>query len=251
MTKSCSACGKAFTNRKPYVRFCSYACSDSALRPCSRCGQSFVGRYRTHTVCPSCRERACAACGSQFSARKPGQLYCSWACACATKQSSPAARDRRRQIALANSADPMIHARRVAAIQKASQSPALRLKRSLNAAKAMQAGRHFKGRAFEYLDTRGRLWMFRSGDQWERGVARWLDAQGLTWTYESDTLLLSDGRSYVPDFWVYEWRTYLEVKGWETAKSMAKLRLAQSDGHAIALVRSIADLEQRTAKRES
>ena len=90
-----------------------------------------------------------------------------------------------------------------------------------------------KRKRIEYLDRRGRLWNFRSS--YELRYARMLDAEALTWSYEPDRLLLSDGRTYVPDFWVSEWTAYVEVKGW-AAWRMDKVDLARRDGHLIFLV---------------
>lgn len=90
---------------------------------------------------------------------------------------------------------------------------------------------------YEHLDVKGRLWTFKSGDQWERGFARWLDAQGLTWAYEPHTLLLSDGRRYVPDFWVEEWKTYVELKGPHLSADKANQAIA--DGHPVKILQGL------------
>ena len=82
----------------------------------------------------------------------------------------------------------------------------------------------------EYLDRLGRIWRLRSG--WERSLAEYLDREGLTWAYEPHQLLLSNGRVYVPDFYVDEWATYVEVKGW-SGWGKAKIEQAIADGHPI------------------
>lgn len=84
----------------------------------------------------------------------------------------------------------------------------------------------------EYLDRRGRLWRFKS--TWELRFARWLDERELSWRYEPDVLLLSDGRRYVPDFWVDEWATYLEMKG---RHDSGKAQVAAADGHPVLLLK--------------
>ncbi len=90
---------------------------------------------------------------------------------------------------------------------------------------------------YEYLDRGGRLYTFKSGDAWERGFARWLDAQGLTWWYEPHVLLLSDGRRYVPDFYVEAWNTYVELKA--SHRPTDKAQLAVSDGHRIIVLQGL------------
>lgn len=84
----------------------------------------------------------------------------------------------------------------------------------------------------DFLDRRGRLWTMKS--KWEVAYAQDLDRQELTWDYEPHQLLLSDGRVYIPDFWVHEWHTYVEVKGFPDR--LDKVELATADGHPVRLV---------------
>ena len=85
-----------------------------------------------------------------------------------------------------------------------------------------------------YLDRRGRLWRFRSG--WELDVARQLDEQEIEWAYEPHRILLSDGRVYVPDFWIERFGFYLEVKGRRFTRGIDKVTLAIADGHLVELL---------------
>lgn len=68
----------------------------------------------------------------------------------------------------------------------------------------------------------------------ERTFAERCDQLGLAWRYEPDTLLLSDGRRYIPDFWVEEWQSHVEIKG--RPLGLDKVMQAQQDGHAIVLL---------------
>lgn len=46
--------------------------------------------------------------------------------------------------------------------------------------------------------------------------ARWavfLDALGMTWSYEHEGFELGDGLLYLPDFFVQEWDCWIEIKG--------------------------------------
>lgn len=88
---------------------------------------------------------------------------------------------------------------------------------------------------FAFLDRLGRLWGFRS--VWEVRFAQRLDRENLTWRYQPDCLLLSNGYSYVPDFWVQEWQTYIEVKGRRDPRVPAKVAHAIEDGHPILVLR--------------
>lgn len=50
---------------------------------------------------------------------------------------------------------------------------------------------------------------------WEANFGRILKLCGIKYAYEPSRFVLSDGRTYCPDFYVFDWDTYVEVKGWE------------------------------------
>ena len=58
----------------------------------------------------------------------------------------------------------------------------------------------------------------------------------IVWQYEPHALLLSDGRIYLPDFFVEAWQAYIEIKGWHGWRTMEKYELAVKDGHRVRLV---------------
>jgi len=91
--------------------------------------------------------------------------------------------------------------------------------------------------------------VFKSGDKWERGFARWLDEQHVSWSYEPCVLLLSNGRRYVPDFWVEEWKMFIELKG--THLDVGKAELARADGYNLVLLYGldqITDFQEQHAR---
>src|SRR5690606_22892638 len=47
----------------------------------------------------------------------------------------------------------------------------------------------------------------------EADWAATLDQYGIAWTYEPETITLPSGKTYVPDFWLPDHDTWLEVKG--------------------------------------
>lgn len=105
--------------------------------------------------------------------------------------------------------------------QKMSASAAARIKR-------------WVGR-YDFVDASGRTHRMRS--DWERQIATQLDQLNLTWQYEPCVLHLSTGRSYTPDFFVDEWKCFLEVKGWSGyGGGVKKVQAARRDGHRVALV---------------
>lgn len=83
----------------------------------------------------------------------------------------------------------------------------------------------------EFVDGGGRRWTMKSS--WEVEFARELDRRGFEWAYEPQVLRLSDGRRYVPDFFVPELDSFVEVKGWPF--NTEKYELAVHDGHKILL----------------
>lgn len=48
---------------------------------------------------------------------------------------------------------------------------------------------------------------------WEATYARWLDYKDYNWVYEPKRFLF-EKFSYLPDFWVKELNSYVEIKGW-------------------------------------
>jgi hypothetical protein len=95
----------------------------------------------------------------------------------------------------------------------------------------MAASKASFGRRYEYLDSIGRIWLFKSS--WELCFAQALDSRGILWYYEHVKLLLSDGRTYIPDFWVEPWKCYVEIKGWRSAE---KAVMARKMGHDVRLI---------------
>ena len=61
---------------------------------------------------------------------------------------------------------------------------------------------------------------------WELIFCKYLDAKGLTWARNKKRFpyIRPDGvvATYQPDFYVEDWKTYVEVKGYETALDRAK-----------------------------
>ena len=73
--------------------------------------------------------------------------------------------------------------------------------------------------------------------QWEVVFAAYLDHKGLTWKYEPRSFDLKNGSSYIPDFWVEEWKTYIEVKpSWRLSEGMEKGAAFRNLGFVIEVV---------------
>lgn len=63
---------------------------------------------------------------------------------------------------------------------------------------------------------------FRSS--WELMFAKFLDSRNLTWEYEPKRFYF-ENCSYLPDFYVYEWFSYIEIKGWLKDSDIDKIKL--------------------------
>lgn len=61
---------------------------------------------------------------------------------------------------------------------------------------------------------------------WELKVAKYLDSSNLSWTRNKKKFDYIDdkgvSRKYTPDFYIEEWKSYLEVKGYETPLDRSK-----------------------------
>jgi hypothetical protein len=80
-------------------------------------------------------------------------------------------------------------------------------------------------------DYRGTTFRSRLEADW----ATTLDANHIEWTYEPETITLPSGATYIPDFWLPELGTWIEVKGpgiprVEKTIELAELRACHCDG---------------------
>jgi len=66
------------------------------------------------------------------------------------------------------------------------------------------------GKRSKYVDKLGRNFIFKS--TWELAFAKRLDELNLCWDYEPKHFPLSNGKSYIPDFFV-ENKNWIEIKG--------------------------------------
>ena len=67
---------------------------------------------------------------------------------------------------------------------------------------------------------------------WELAVAHWLERKGKDWRYEYNRYALSNGKTYVPDFFLMDDDTIvkiIEVKGWLKPKDKAKIALFREE----------------------
>lgn len=105
------------------------------------------------------------------------------------------------------------------AIQR--ETPETRMKKRAAASKRLREGRNhtqFYGRGGIREDIG-----FYVRSRWEANFARYLIHTNQQFQYESDSFVLSDGRTYTPDFKVGD--IYFEVKGWWTDNAREKFEM--------------------------
>lgn len=85
---------------------------------------------------------------------------------------------------------------------------------------------------FTYIDRVERVWRMRSS--WEVQFAYWLDSITVEWQYEPVALSLQDDCKYTPDFWVDDWKEFIEIKG--PIYSKRKAEMAIQEGYPVRLV---------------
>lgn len=72
----------------------------------------------------------------------------------------------------------------------------------------------------------------RMDSKWEIGVAKYFDRNNITWAYNKQGFILSDGRHYFPDFFIYENNNLImliEVKGLFRLKNKQKFEQFKSE----------------------
>lgn len=85
-----------------------------------------------------------------------------------------------------------------------------------------------KGRCW-YPDTKNKkIWMRSS---WEVKFALWLDSGKIRWEYESKRIHVGKGNwtglNYIPDFYLPDQNTYIELKGWMSKNNERKMKAVQ------------------------
>lgn len=133
------------------------------------------------------------------------------------------------------------HSKAVAHLTTLHQSPKRKAALSKRSRELWESG-HFANRD-KYKGQRYKDIWFRSS--WEVIFAQWLDSKGLEWVYEPKLFRLSTEHgeiTYIPDFWVPAWDTYVEVKAdwaWDSDANHArtKVEALERAGEAIVTVR--------------
>ncbi len=90
------------------------------------------------------------------------------------------------------------------------------------------------GKRFRFVRRTGIAIFLRSS--YEAAFAGYLDAKNIDWEYEPQEFLLSNGRTYTPDFYIREWEMLVEIKGylWKDAGEKIDLfRLDYPDKHLV------------------
>lgn len=78
------------------------------------------------------------------------------------------------------------------------------------------------------IEPSGKAVNFRS--TWEKKFADALDARGISWRYEPETIRCGALGTYTPDFYIDDWECFVEVKGWMTDGAKAKIQWFRENG---------------------
>lgn len=235
----------AFLERQRAANAARWADHEKTYPPCVICGDPVTKRQRETCGKPGCIAVRKAESGrARKGEKRPAMSDAAKrriASASRTHWEKPEYRDKVVTRATAASRTPENRAKRSAATKARWSDP---IKAEAWVAKVVKNSHH--GR-YPYECRLGRRFVFKSGDDWERGFARWLDSKGLDWDYEPKVLRLSDGHRYIPDFWVAEWRTFIELKA--THRDTLKAEQAQREGWPMVILQGrIAILTFQAAK---
>lgn len=77
---------------------------------------------------------------------------------------------------------------------------------------------------------------------WEAIFAKWLDLNNYIWQYEPKRFLF-DGFSYLPDFFVKEFNSYVEIKGFWRDGDREKVNAFISSGENLLIIENIRSYE--------
>jgi hypothetical protein len=92
-----------------------------------------------------------------------------------------------------------------------------------------------------FLDRKNRALILKS--KWERDFAVWLDSLLLDWDYEPVAIDLQNGHRYFPDFWIEQWKCFIEIKGRDWG--LHKVQRAIELGWKIEVLRSVSAMALR------
>ena len=146
-------------------------------------------------------EQSCFECGAHFKApRNKKRKYCSRECTA-------------KMLSRLNSDGRL----------KGSKNPNFGNGNAL--AKSWKEGLFDSRQTSDKTFTKGKITKYKGisfRSSWEAEFAKELDSYDYTWYFEQTRFVLSDGKLYVPDFYVDELDQFVEVKGYWWPKAKAK-----------------------------
>lgn len=99
--------------------------------------------------------------------------------------------------------------------------------RSQNKERGISIVRKIGKHKFPYFSEGGNLIKMRSS--WEVRYAEFLDIQEIIWIYEPKMFKLSNGKRYLPDFYLPKTNEFHEVKGWMSPEAIEKIDLFKKE----------------------
>lgn len=207
----CEICSAAFSAEKKNRRFCSRKCA-----------------AKIRTV-----DRKCLICESIVKSTGTKRKFCSRGCYFVYQKNelSDFHSERMKIVSLGDN-NPMsyesIMARYNCSLEKAKELRkkmsgtagkkfSIESRRKMSLKKKNLSNKDFgRGKGAYFFDIKNRkIWMRSS---WERKFAKFLDVANLTWEYEPKCFDLIE-RVYHPDFYIKEWNSFVEIKGYLNERS--------------------------------
>ena len=191
---NCQTCGNEYWKLDPKSKYCNANCKPSKEYTliCQYCNQEFTTKRKESKFCS-------VSCGSKYNSKlqcfgtkvKPNTVWNKGL----TKENSEKVKEMSKKIAIGNS-------------------------------NAIMNGRKINTQ-YKTIRPEGFGHVVRS--TWEYNFAKILRYLNRQYKYENERFILSDGRTYIPDFYDIKRDCYYEIKGYFHDDAKAKLELFKKD----------------------
>ena len=231
----------ALVKRRNEASIASRLSKRKPFPPCVTCGAPVLKRQRTTCGKPECT----FAQKSRVGIASRGNKY---------RPQTEAEKEAKRIASRANWQSPEYRDKVTTRAAAAVRTPEHRAKLSIlrqsdwaadparAAAWAAKATRNSHYARYPYVCRNGRPFVFKSGPGWELSFAEWLDAKGFVWDYEPAVIHLPTGKRYIPDFWIEELQTFVELKA--SHRDTLKADLVYREGGAIFILQGTKDMNR-------
>lgn len=234
--RKCKLCGKSFIPKDSgHNTYCGDVCLQKAL---VLRDQNRVREYRIHS-------KICDFCGKEFKGRK-NQQFCSYDCdkankskmalltftclRCGTQMEMRGAEARKKKYC--DACQPAIKQELALNASRAAYAKMEEVEKKTGYKKPEWVGKNNPTFAFPYKNKGVKYYEdldqhFRS--TWEANMMRIFNHLGLCVEYEPLAFPLSNGTTYIPDFYIHDTDEWIEVKGYWREVAKQKVRLFKEE----------------------